>query len=180
MINTAGTFYKANGGTEIKDGVGFINSPTKKDDGSQPISFPKSENSFKKKRDSMQILGKASEAKGFTPPASLTRAPSEAQRLTGDTPRQSQGYAKRTSGDGPRLSGGMALKFAEDSPTKSQGLSETEPTPVNALQLLGFHIGKMGGEMPKLRDGDRWKLKRMQSKLEKQIKANQDLDDDWE
>jgi hypothetical protein len=52
---------------------------------------------------------------------------------------------------------------------------------VSGLQLLAHHIGKIGGEMPKLRAGDRWKIQRQISQQEGDISGKlREMDNDWE
>jgi len=52
---------------------------------------------------------------------------------------------------------------------------------VNGLELLANHIGKLAGKLPSLKAGDRWKLARQQSIMDKEQKQRPKMDDDdWE
>jgi hypothetical protein len=109
-----------------------------------------------------------SRGKGFPTTAVEVRTPNEAMKLTGET---------------PKLSEGMALEFSgkKRRPSQNNFLNQLPEEPVNGLQLLAAHIGQMGGKMPKLREGDRWKIQRAKSIVEKQKKKDHKaIDDDWE
>jgi hypothetical protein len=82
----------------------------------------------------------------------------------------------------PRLSERMALDLSGDKPRefKNNFFSETSVAPVNGLQLLAAHVGQLAGKMPKLLEGDRWKLQRAKSTMKKQKKANIAVEDDWD
>lgn len=62
-------------------------------------------------------------------------------------------------------------------PPKTEG-----PLPgVSGLQILASHIGKLGGAMPKLRAGDRWKIQRQQSQIEGDVPGKlREVENDWE
>jgi hypothetical protein len=167
MQNTVGNFYKSDGSKEIKDGVEITNSATKKGNEFQTLRCPSPERSFKKRTrlgtNSRQVF----RGKGFPSPVLDTRESNEAIRLTEGTPRLSERMALDLSGNKPK-------EF------KNNFFSDTPVAPVNGLQLLASHIGHLAGKMPKLLEGERSKLQRARSTLEKQKKANIAVEDDWE
>jgi hypothetical protein len=167
-LNTARTFDKSEGSQEIKDGEGMINNPTKNENRFQPIRCPTPEKYSKKKMRLGPNSTQVSRGKGFPKKVLELKAPNEGMMLTGETPKLSEGMALEMSGNKRR-------------PSQNNFLNEAQEEPVNGLQLLAAHIGHLGGKMPKLREGDRWKIQRAKSIVEKQKKKdNKAIDDDWE
>jgi hypothetical protein len=167
-LNTARTFDKSEGSQEIKDGEGVIINPTKNENGFHPIRCPTPEKYSKKKMRSGINSVQVSRGKGFPTTLVEVRTPNEAMKLTGETFKLSEGMALELSGNKRR-------------PSQNNFLNELPEEPVNGLQLLAAHIGHMGGKMPKLREGDRWKIQSAKSIVEKKKKKDHKaIDDDWE
>jgi hypothetical protein len=146
-----------------------MDDPPKNENRFQPIRCPTPDKYSKKKMRLRENSKQDSREEGFPSKVLENRAPNEDMRMTGESFKLSEGK-------------GLGLMAAKGRRSQKNNIViEAPEEPVNGLQLLAAHIGQLGGKIPKLREGDRWKIARAQSIVEKQKKKeNETIDNDWE